>query len=82
MAHGPASSYDPAETAYFFTAPPLFLGLAPGSMSIHPTPFLLDSQGGFSQSFVNPGTLFGQAAQVVLFHADLSFAGTSAAAFL
>ena len=82
VCHGPSASFDWMETPIPFGGLPLFLGLDLPSLLVHPSVLLLDDQGELSASFFNGGGLSGSAAQMVLFNADLSFAGSSTAAFL
>ena len=81
VAYGDAALYSPNETALPFGGLPLLLGLELSSMTILTTPLVLDASGELQQSFQNGGGLSGIAAQLIIFGNDLSFAGTSTAAF-
>ncbi len=61
---------------------PLFLGLDPATLMFRQGPHVLDANGTHGLVFPDPGLPQQHAAQVILFHPDLSLAGSSDVGFL
>jgi len=76
----PAALFQNPESLYFFNGRPLFWGLDLSLMQFVEGPFLLDAGGSHASTLPapQPGLVAGQA---VLFHADLTLAGSTNAIF-